>query len=222
MNSLNKDEKKQLLEADGTPLAKLCVGCSWGQIVTNGFLGLGRRKKNVDLDLSCAVFNRNGEIIDHIYSPLYRQEALAKFGLPAGKLTTADHSLVHSGDDSRGDADSAYSDTDNEVITVDLRSINPEAAEIFFFLNSSDKTDFSKIPYTYIRLYKGDKTDEKQTITCFDISSSHYHHGHTALIMGKITRNSEGWEFTAIGDGFNDPFLGFTIHRIAKEYANKK
>lgn len=218
---LQKGERINLSKESGAKLTQFCVGCNWGQIVSGGFLGMFKDKKTVDLDLSCVVFDQDGNLMDHIYSPLYKPEVLQKFGLPRGKLDTADMALHHSGDDLEGDAD-GDDGLDNEIITVDLNRVNPGVGEIYFFLNNCGKEDFSQIPYASIRMYEGTPSLVREVFASYDVAASPQYKGRTALIMGKLYRHNGEWRFAAIGDAFDDAFLGFTIHRIAKDYAKKK
>ncbi|MDE5881515.1 MAG: TerD family protein, partial [Muribaculaceae bacterium] len=144
---LEKGQRINLEKGNGAKLTNFCVGCNWGAIVTSGgFLGFGKSTKAVDLDLSCIMFDANGQIIDHIYSPLYRPEFLSRYGMPMGKVDSLDRALHHSGDDLKGDQ-GGDDGLDNEIITVDLNRVNPNVNQIFFFLNNCGKEDFSQIPY---------------------------------------------------------------------------
>ena len=57
---------------------------------------------DVDLDLSCLLFDAEGKPVDHIYSPLYRFGD-KNIGFPNGKLDSVDRALHHTGDDLQGD-----------------------------------------------------------------------------------------------------------------------
>lgn len=81
--------------------------------------GLSTSVVDVDLDLSCMMFDAAGNIADYIWSPLYN------FGgkLPQGKLDSNDRALHHTGDDLTGDQD-GDDGLDNEIITVDLNRVD--------------------------------------------------------------------------------------------------
>lgn len=216
---LQKGERINLSKDNGENLTRFCVGCNWGAISSGGFLGMFKSQTDVDLDLSMVCFDDNGNILDHIYSPLYRPELLQKFGLPAGKLDTLDRAMRHSGDDLKGDAGGVDDGLDNEIITVDLTRVNPAISQIFFFLNNCGKEDFSQIPYASIRMYEGTPDRVDRVFASYNVAAQPQYAGKLALIMGKLYRRNGQWRFAAIGDAFDDKFLGFTIHRIAKEYA---
>ena len=103
--NLVKGQRIDLKKSTGAALNDFCVGVNWGGIVvSSGFLELSKTVQDVDLDLSAALLNTQGALCDHIYSPLYKPEGLAKVGLPPGKLTAASGALRHTGDDRAGDS----------------------------------------------------------------------------------------------------------------------
>lgn len=216
---LEKGQRINLEKGNGAKLTNFCVGCNWGAIVTGGgFLGFGKSTKDVDLDLSCIIFDANGQIIDHIYSPLYRPEFLGRYGMPMGKVDSLDLALHHSGDDLKGDQ-GGDDGLDNEIITVDLNRVNPNVNQIFFFLNNCGKEDFSQIPYASIRMYEGTPTHVKEVFASYDVAAMPQYKGMTALIMGKLYRRNGEWKFSAIGDAYPDANICETIKRIAANYA---
>ncbi len=113
------------------------------------------------LDLSALLFSTEGESWDYIYSPLYKPEIFARFGLPPGKLEAAGGALKQTGDDMEGDS-GGDDGLDNEIITVDLAAVPQSVGQIFSFLNNCGDQVFSKIPYAKIRLFEGlQRTCEK-------------------------------------------------------------
>lgn len=216
---LEKGQRINLEKSNGTKLTNFCVGCNWGAIVTSGgFFGLGKSVKDVDLDLSCVMFDANGQLVDHIYSPLYKQEFLARYRMPLGKVDSKDCALHHSGDDLKGDQD-GDDGLDNEIITVDLARVNPNVDQIFFFLNNCGREDFSQIPYASIRMYEGTPTKVKEVFASYDVAATSQYKGMTALIMGKLYKRNGEWKFSAIGDAYPDSNLCETIKRITTNYA---
>ncbi|MDE6230305.1 MAG: tellurium resistance TerZ family protein [Muribaculaceae bacterium] len=216
---LEKGQRINLEKSNGSKLTDFCVGCNWGAIVTSGgFLGLGKKVVDVDLDLSCVMINMDGKLVDHIYSPLYKQSFLSRYGMPPGKVDSLDRALHHSGDDLKGDQD-GDDGLDNEIITVDLNRVDPGVEQIFFFLNNCGKEDFSMIPYASIRMYEGTPTRVKEVFASYDVAAEPRYAGMTALIMGKLYRRNGEWKFSAIGDAFPDANLCETIKRIVTDYA---
>ncbi|MDE6237569.1 MAG: tellurium resistance TerZ family protein [Muribaculaceae bacterium] len=216
--NLEKGQRINLEKSNGSKLTQFCVGCNWGAIKTGGFLGFGKTTQDVDLDLSCVMIDGNGNLVDHIYSPLYRTDFLGRYGLPAGKLDSRDYALHHSGDDLQGDQD-GDDELDNEIITVDLSRISPDVEQIFFFLNNVGKEDFSQIPYASIRMFEGTPQKVKEVFASYNVAAEPQYRGMKALVMGKLYRRNGDWKFSAIGDAFPDPNLCETIKRIVTNYA---
>lgn len=218
---LEKGQRINLEKDGGSKMRQFCVGCNWGAITQTkkGFLGMfnSSESKDVDLDLSCIVTDDKGNMIDYIYSPEYRKDFLAKYKLPAGKLDTKDKALHHSGDDRAGDTD-GDDGLDNEIISVDLDRVAPEAEQIFFFLNNVGPEDFSSIPYAAIRMYEGTPEKVNEVFASYDVAASPQYNGKRALIMGKLYKRNGGWRFQAIGDAADDSNLCETIGNILQNY----
>jgi tellurium resistance protein TerZ len=215
---LEKGQRINLEKSDGSRLTEFCVGVNWGAIETGGgFLGLSKKTIDVDLDLSCILIDGNNKLYDHIYSPLYKPEFLARYGMPKGKLDTGDRALHHSGDDLEGDK-GGDDGLDNEIITVNLSQVNDNVSQIFFFLNNVGREDFSQIPYAKIRMYEGTPTKVKTVFASYNVSAESQYSGKRAIIMGKLYKKDGVWKFNAIGDPTTDNNLCETIARIVKSY----
>lgn len=216
--NLEKGQRINLEKSNGSKLTQFCVGCNWGAIVTKGgFLGMGKKVQDVDLDLSCVMLDSNGNLCDHIYSPLYRRDFLARYGMPIGKLDSREYALHHSGDDLQGDQ-GGDDGLDNEIITVDLNRISPDVQQIFFFLNNCGTEDFSQIPYASIRMFEGTPQMVKEVFAQYNVAAESQYAGMTALIMGKLYRRNGEWKFSAIGDAYPDANICETIRRIVTNY----
>ena len=215
---LEKGQRINLEKNTGAKLTNFCVGCNWGAIETSGgFLGLGKKTIDVDLDLSFIMIDANGKICDHIYSPLYKPEFLARYGLPLGKVDSKDKALHHSGDDLKGD-EGGDDGLDNEIITVDLNKVSDSIQQIFFFLNNCGREDFSQIPYASIRMYEGTPDRVKEVFAQYNVAAESQYRGKLALIMGKLYKKDGNWKFAAIGDAYEDSNLCLTIQRILNSY----
>lgn len=218
---LEKGQRINLEKNNGSKLTQFCVGCNWGAVTKKAFFGLSSSVVDVDLDLSCLLFDAEGKPIDHIYSPLYRFGD-RNVGLPNGKLDTFDRALHHTGDDLTGDT-GGDDGLDNEIITVDLNRINPNVNSIVFFLNIYNNEDysgdFSGIPYACIRMYEGTPTKVKEVFAQYDVSTKTDCVGMRGLILGKLYRRNGDWKFNAIGDAFPDKSIVNTIARVIKDYS---
>lgn len=216
---LEKGQRINLEKESGTKLTNFCVGCNWGAIIKKTFFGLSTSVADVDLDLSCMMFDANGKVVDHIWSPLYNFEGK----LPKGKLDSCDRALHHTGDDLTGDQD-GDDGLDNEIITVDLNRVNSNINSIVFFLNIYNNNeysgDFSGIPYASIRMFEGTpERPPKQVFAQYDVATKTDCIGKRALIMGKLYRHNGNWKFAAIGDAFEDQNIAMTIIRVARDYS---
>lgn len=222
---LEKGQRINLEKDNGAKLTNFCVGCNWGAIVVErtGFFGLGARKEelDVDVDLSCVMVDRQGQLVDTLYSPLYKPAFFQSEGLPVGKDWSADQSMYHTPDDTEGDK-GGDDGLDNEIITVDLNKVNPQIDQIFFFLNiyQPDNIDFHQIPYVAIRMYEGTPEKVKSVFAQYDVAKESQFAGTNALIMGKLYRRNGEWKFAAIGDAFDDRNdLRQTVRRILTSYS---
>jgi len=218
---LEKGQRINLEKGNGSKLTNFCVGCNWGAIIKKTFFGLSSTVVDVDLDLSCLMFNANGEAVDHIYSPLYRFGD-RNVGLPNGKVDSIDRALHHTGDDTQGDQN-GDDGLDNEIITVDLSRVNDNVHQIVFFLNIYNNEDFqgdfSEIPYASIRMYEGTATRVREVFAQYDVATKTECVGKRALIMGKLYRRNGEWKFAAIGDAYEDASIIYTIARVMKDYS---
>ena len=218
---LEKGQRINLEKETGAKLTNFCVGCNWGAIVKKTFFGLSSSVVDVDLDLSCLMFDAEGKPIDHIYSPLYRFGD-RNVGLPNGKVDSVDHALHHTGDDTQGDQN-GDDGLDNEILTVDLNRVSSQTNSIVFFLNIYNNNefsgDFSEIPYASIRMYEGTATKVHSVFAQYDVATKDNCRGMRALVMGKLYRRNGEWKFAAIGDAFEDRNIVQTIGRVMKDYS---
>lgn len=213
-----------LEKSNGSKLMQFCVGCKWGKVMKPAYWGLSSQEVDVDIDLSCLMFDFDGKPIDHIYSPLYQFRSNPRsrnLGLPDGKLMSRDGALRHTGDDLEGGGE-----IDNEIITVDLTRVSSNVASIVFFLNVYNneeyKGDFSGVPYCYIRMFEGQpQYAPRQVFAQYDVSVKTDCVGMRGLVLGKLFRQRYGdWKFKAIGDANADPSIVNTIARVLNSYSN--
>lgn len=223
--NLTKGQKIDLTKKSSSgvesKMTKFCVGVNWGAIEVDKkkfFGGTKKVRQAVDLDLSCIMIYSDKQKYDHIYSPEYNPNALAKMGLPPGKLVSRDGALRHSGDDRTGDLD-GDDGLDNEIISVDLDKVHPDIEQIFFFINNATNEDFYQIPFAKIRMYEGTATRVDNIYASFDVVSDAAYRGKKSMIMGKLYKRNGEWKFNAIGDATDDQVFAQTMGRIVKNYA---
>jgi|TARA_B100000780_G_C21108459_1_gene447773 tellurium resistance protein TerZ len=197
--SLQKGQRISLEKTDGSQITQWCLGVNWGAIEKKGFFG-GTKKIAVDLDASCAAFDKNKVLLDAVYF---------------GKL--AAQGIQHSGDDLTGDMD-GDDGIDNEIIVVNLNSVNQNVDQIVFVLNSFQGQDFKDIPFASIRLYEGTPTRVDKIHATYDIANDSNFSGKVSMVMGKLYRKDDKWKFLAIGDSTNDKELKGTVSTVQKSY----
>lgn len=198
---LEKGQRINLEKSNGSKLENICVGVNWGAIVTKNWLGL-TKKEAVDLDASCAMFDANGNIIDKVW---FRH------------LTSNDGAVKHSGDDLTGDMD-GDDGLDNEVITVDLKRLNPQIEKIAFVLNSFRGHDFKTIPFASIRIYEGTPKKVNEIFATYDVANDPTFAGSVSMIMGIFYKHNGEWKFNAIGEPTKDRDFENTLLTIKQRY----
>ncbi len=180
--NLSKIELKK-----STTLKRVCVGLNWGAIQGKSFFGLLSSTTNVDLDGSAALFNSKNQLVETVYY---------------NHLFSNNSAIRHSGDDLTGD-ENGDDGLDNEVITISFDKLPSDISQIVLFLNSFKKQDFSEIPYSKIRIYEGTKDRVDNELAFFNLSQNKNFAGYTSMIMAKLVKSSEGWEFKTIGEPSN-------------------
>jgi tellurium resistance protein TerZ len=207
--SLTKGSKISLVK-NGKRLDHVCIGLNWGVITQHSessFLGLFKqghtRRVAVDLDGSASLFASTGEYLETVY---YQQ------------LRSGDSAVRHSGDDLVGDRD-GDDELDNEVIQVDLTTINPRVSSIFLYLNSYKGQDFSTIPYAKIRLFEGVPDRVDTVLATYNIAAEPKFKGFVSMILAKLIRQADGgWECVTIGDPVPTRNIQETIYHIQQHY----
>jgi tellurium resistance protein TerZ len=198
---LEKGQRINLEKTNGSKLQNLCVGVNWGAIESKSFWG-GKKIEAVDLDASVATFDDNNKNLEVIYF---------------GNLTSKNNSIRHSGDDVTGDT-GGDDGLDNEVITVDLASLDQAVTKIAFVLNSFKGQDFKTIPFAAIRIYEGTPTRVNEVFATYDIANDSTFAGKVSMVMGVFYKRNGEWKFNAIGESTNDKDLKGTISTVVSKY----
>ncbi len=190
------------LEKSGKKLDHIIVGLNWGAIEKKALWGLVRNTETVDLDGSVAIFDAQGNSIEVIYY---------------NNLVSLDRSMKHSGDDREGDL-FGDDDQDNETINIHLSQINPAAQQIVFLLTSYKGQAFDLIPYSKIRVWETENGKMKEAFASFNLSAEPAFSGKTAMILGKMVRNGDSWEFKAVGEGCPTKQVSDTVLYAQQNY----
>jgi tellurium resistance protein TerZ len=198
---LEKGQRINLEKNDGNKLQNICVGVNWGAIEKKGLFG-GKKMEAVDLDASCATFDRNNQMMEVIYF---------------GNLKSKNGSIRHSGDDLTGDM-GGDDGLDNEVITVDLSKLPSEVEKIAFVLNSFRGHDFKTIPFASIRIYEGTPSRVNEIFATYDIANDATFAGSVSMVMGVFYKRNGEWKFNAIGEATRDRELKETLLTVISKY----
>ena len=198
--SIQKGQRISLEKSGGGTLNQLCLGANWGAIEKKGLFG--KKTVAVDLDASVALFNSDKKLIDLVYF---------------GQLAAKKGGIVHSGDDTEGDID-GDDGLDNEVISINLSSVDSDVEQIVFILNSYKGQDFKEIPFASLRIYEGTASRVDSVFATYDIANDTKFEGALSIIMGKLYRHNGSWKFSAIGDPSTDKKLETIVSTVQQKY----
>jgi len=171
--NLTKGQTVSLVKDSGGALSQVRMGLGWDAIKKKGLFG-GTKQVSVDLDASAILFAPDKRVLDVVYY---------------GNLRSADDSLIHTGDNLTGAGEG-----DDESIMVDLPRVSPQVAHIVFVVSSYSGQNFSQIENAFARIV--DSADRDKELVKYQLTGSG---NHTAVIMARVSRQGNGWTFTAIG-----------------------
>ncbi len=200
--NLTKGSTIELTKSNGSALEHICVGLNWGSIQVKSFFGLLTSNRDVDLDGSAAIFDHDRKLLDTVYFK---------------NLKSKDGAIRHSGDDLTGDAE-GDDQKDNEVITIDLRLLNPNARTIVLFLNSYQKQDFADIPYSKVKIYEGTIHKVDEVLASFNLSADKEFAGYVSMVMGKFIKEGASWHFKAIGEPIRSTRVFDSVEEIQRKF----
>ena len=182
MVNLQKGQTVRLEKSGGGGLSRVTMGLGWDVKKAKGFFGFGGGGGDIDLDASCLLFDGSRKLIDQVW---FRQ------------LSSADGSVVHSGDNLTGAGDG-----DDETIHVDLTRLPASVTALVFTVNSFRGDTFDRIENAYCRLV--DATNRTE-LARFDLSGAG---SHTGQVMAQLTKSGSDWSMKALGVRTN----GRTFH----------
>ncbi|MFJ2462826.1 TerD family protein [Pseudomonas sp. NPDC087615] len=175
--TLSKKQSISLEKTAGTALTSVSLGLGWDPVKA-GFLGkLMGNGGEIDLDASCILLDASLQPIDLVW---FRQ------------LKSQDGSIQHSGDNRTGEGAG-----DDETIQVDLQRLPAVVQHLVFTVNSFTGQNFEKVENAYCRIVNASNKNE---LARFNLSERG---AHTGIVMASLSRDSDGWKFTAIGQTTN-------------------
>jgi len=166
------------------------VGVNWGAI-RQRFMFM--KTGEVDLDLTCAAFDKDNRFYDIIYF---------------GNIDSRDKAIIHSGDDQAGDLD-GDDELDNETIEFNLAKLDTDVSLLIFFLNSYNKKVFQQLPHAIIRFFE--RNDEGElNIYSEDLTDGQFK-GSLSMILGEVFKLDQKWIFKPVGKPIYEQDLKRTL-----------
>jgi tellurium resistance protein TerD len=173
-------EKGQRIEIK---LQKVGVGLGWDPNDSSG--------DEFDLDASAFLIGEDGKLLDESHFVFY------------GNKISPDGAVVAADDDMTG----ASSNSDDEIISVDLSKLGSRVNEIIFAVTIYEyeerRQNFGQIRNSFIRVFNdssGEEIAKYELDEDFSIES--------AIEFGRLYRKGEAWRFGAIGRGYNGGLKG--------------
>lgn len=171
--SLVKGQKLSLQKGDGTALTKIFLGLGWD--ITRG-------AGTVDLDASCATFDKNKNLLEQVYF---------------GNKSSSDGAIKHSGDNLTGAGDG-----DDEQIVVDLARVGADVQSIVFTVTSYQGQKFDLVDNAFVRIVDAATQGE---VCKYNLSDKR---PNTAMIMAKLYRHNGEWKVAALGEAADGRTIG--------------
>jgi|KBSSwiStaDraftv2_1062776.scaffolds.fasta_scaffold00864_24 tellurium resistance protein TerD len=182
--SLSKGGNVSLSKA-APNLTAVTVGLGWQVRQTSGAA--------YDLDASAIVVDDRGRVLSDQYFVFFNN------------LTSPDGSVQHLGDNLVGGGGG-----DDEQITVDLRTLNAQAAKVVFAVSIYDaevrRQTFGQVRDAFIRVL--DSTTGLE-IARYDLTEDAS--TETAMLFGELYRYGGEWKFRAVGQGYASGLRGIAV-----------
>ena len=174
-------------EAGAAGLAAVTVGLGWDIRTTTG--------ADFDLDASALVVDTAGKVLSDKHFVFFNN------------LSSADGSVVHTGDNLTGEGEG-----DDEQIKVNLPGVPTEADKVVFLVSIYDadnrRQNFGQVRGAFIRVVNDIDSRELARYDLTEDSAT-----ETAMVFGEAYRNGADWKFRAIGQGYASGLAG-----IAQDY----
>ncbi|HBR7306833.1 TPA: TerD family protein [Klebsiella aerogenes] len=175
MVSLTKNQTISLSKASPA-LSQLTFGLGWDplQAKKKGLFGglFSGGAGSIDLDASCILLNKNGNVLDTIWF---------------GQLKSRCGAVVHSGDNLTGEGEG-----DDEVIRVNLEKLSANVEYLAFTVNSFRGQTFNEVENAHCRVLD----QNNQELARFQLTEQG---SHTGIIIASLSRQNGSWDFTAHG-----------------------
>ncbi len=173
---LSKGQRIDLTKNDPF-LKKMIIGLGWDVKQFDG-------GQDFDLDASAFVLNASGKC---------RSE---KDFIFYNNLTSADGSIIHTGDNRTGEGDG-----DDEQLKIDLSKIPNDVDKIAITVTIHDaenrRQNFGQVSNAFVRLENEETGNE---VLQFDLGEDFSI--ETAVVFCELYRSGQEWKFNAVGAGY--------------------
>ncbi|HWZ21925.1 MAG TPA: TerD family protein [Cytophagaceae bacterium] len=168
------------LTKDEPTLKKVMVGLGWDMST-----------HSIDLDASAFMLNTSLKLPSDNYFIFYNN------------LKSPDSSVQHTGDNRTGEGSG-----DDEMILINLDSIDSKISEIIFIVTMHESKarghHFGLLQNAYIRLYD---VDSKREVLRYTLDSERGK--NSDMEFGKLQKINNEWKFTALGNGGEKGLQGY-------------
>jgi stress response protein SCP2 len=175
---------------------KYIIGLGW-KANSGGFLKWIMGSSTYDLDAACCLVSSAKNTREVIFY---------------NHLTSDDGAVRHMGDNLVGGS----GQTDDEQITIDCDSLDEYVHTIYVGVNIYNARlkgqSFKNVDNAYIRLVDAKTNTE---LCRYELSKGEYD-DCVAVMMGRLVKTEEGWEFEALGNGITDKFTD--IRKMFNDY----
>lgn len=184
--NLSKGERIAITK-DKPGLVKLRAELSWDVNKSSG--------PAFDLDASAAILNANGKLLSKDHFVYFNNKKD-----PSGSVSSSGDNLTGAGDGA------------DEIISIDLSKLPPDAAQIDFIVNIHDavarRQNFGQVPKAKIEI----KSDADNAVLAhYDLEENFS--SETSIHPGSLYKKDGEWSFKAVGAGYtrnlNDFFTAY-------------
>lgn len=165
-------------------LKNIKVGLGWDANATD-------TGAQFDLDASAFLVGADGKVLSDSHFIFYNN------------VTSPCGAIVHQGDNRTGEGEG-----DDEVIDIDLSKVDPAVDKIIFTVTIDEAEargqNFGQVNNSFIRIVNQEGGAE---IAKYELDEDYS--SETAINFGELYRKNGGWNFKAVGAGFNDGLAGF-------------
>ena len=173
--SLSKGASVSLTKA-APGMTKVFVGLGWDARTTSG--------ADFDLDAVALVLGNSGKVLNDQHFIFFNN------------LKSPDGTIEHTGDNLDGEGDG-----DDEVINVNLQALSPAIERIVVGVAIYDavalQLTFGQVQNAFIRVVNAENNTE---LARYDLSEDAS--VETAMVFGELFKDSNGWNFRAVGQGY--------------------